>query len=257
MTSPAHAQDMITMAQRARTVLAGGRTALLTLPCEQARGWVGVIDDGGEPVLMAGTGGRLASAAKNAKRSWVEVPGHAGERLILTGPLRVVPGTTEQIMSRLADLGRTVSTEDGLTDGLSVLALSVDDVVLCLPTVVRDGRPRRWPSATVGRRIDLASYAFAEPDLISAYAPELIEHLNVGHADQMRQLARHALPAALEGDIAGVQVSGLDRYGMDLWRVDGAGAEQVRVAFRQPLVEPRSLGRELRRLLDQSANTSE
>ncbi|WP_313949527.1 DUF2470 domain-containing protein [Frankia sp. AvcI1] len=120
-----------------------------------------------------------------------------------------------------------------------------------------DGRPRRWPSATVDRRIDLTSYAFAEPDLISAYAPELIEHLNVGHADQMRQLARHARPAETEGDIAGVQVSGLDRYGLDLWRVDSAGAEQVRVAFRQPLVEPRSLGRELRRLLDQSANTSE
>ncbi|WP_328591792.1 hypothetical protein [Candidatus Frankia alpina] len=57
--------------------------------------------------------------------------------------------------------------------------------------------------------------------------------------------------------LAGVQVSGLDRYGLDLWRVDGAGAEQVRVTFRQPLIEPRSLGRELRRLLDQSTNTSE
>ncbi|WP_261556870.1 DUF2470 domain-containing protein [Frankia tisae] len=257
MMSPIHTQDMVTMARQARTVLAGGRTALLTLPCEQARGWVGVIDDGGEPVLMASTEGRLAGAARNGRRSWVEVPGHAGERLILAGPLRMVPGTTEQILRRLADLGRTVSTEDGIADGLSVLALSVDDVVLCLPPTDMDCGPRRWTSATVGRRIDLATYAFAEPDLISAYAPELIEHLNVGHADQMRQLARHALPAATDGDVAGVQVSGLDRYGLDLWRVDGAGAEQVRVTFRRPLIEPRSLGRELRRLLDQSTNASE
>lgn len=257
MTSPAQTHDMTTMARQARTVLAGGRTALLTLPCEQTRGWVGVIDDGGEPVLMVSAEGRLVSAARHGRRSWVEVPGHAGERLILAGLLRVVPGTTEQILRRLADLGRTVSTEDGLTDGLSVLALSVDDVVLCLPTTDMYSRPRRWPPATVGRRIHLASYALAEPDLISAYAPELIEHLNVGHADQMRQLARHALPAATGSDIAGVQVSGLDRYGMDLWRVDGAGAEQVRVAFHQPLIEPRSLGQELRRLLDQATNTSE
>ncbi|EIV94998.1 Protein of unknown function (DUF2470) [Frankia sp. QA3] len=216
-----------------------------------------MIDDGGEPVLMASTDGRVAKAARIGRRSWVEVPGHFGERLILAGPLRVVAGTTEQILRRLADLGRTVSTEDGVTDGLSVLAVSVDDVVLCLPTTDEDCRPRRWPTSTVGRRIDLAAYAFAEPDLISAYAPELIEHLNVGHADQMRQLARHALPTAIAGDVAGVQVSGLDRYGIDLWRVDAAGAEQVRVTFRQPLIEPRSLGRELRRLLDQSTNTSE
>lgn len=40
MASPTHTQNMVTMAQQARTVLAGGRTALLTLPCEQARGWV-------------------------------------------------------------------------------------------------------------------------------------------------------------------------------------------------------------------------
>lgn len=85
MASPTHTQNMVTLAQQARTVLAGGRTALLTLPCEQARGWVGVIDDGGEPVLMASTEGRLACAARNGRRSWVEVPGHAGERLILAG----------------------------------------------------------------------------------------------------------------------------------------------------------------------------
>ncbi|WP_328591791.1 hypothetical protein [Candidatus Frankia alpina] len=49
-----------------------------------------------------------------------------------------------------------------------MLALAVDDVVLCLPTTDMDCGPRRWTSATVGRRIDLATYAFAEPDLISA-----------------------------------------------------------------------------------------
>ncbi len=254
----AHQQRMIEMAQRARTVLAGGRTALLTLPREQARGWVGVIDDGGEPMLMANTDGPVVQAARKGRRSWVDVPGHFGERLILAGPLRLVPGTTGQVQRRLADLGRTVDTIDGTIDGLSVLAVSVDDVMLCLPSGGLpsggpDCRPEKWSTSAAGQRIDLTAYALAEPDLVSAYAPELIEHLNSRHADQMRHLASVGLPAeAATTDLAGARVSGLDRRGMDLWRVTTQGAEQVRVVFEQPLTEPRSLGQELRRLLTQS-----
>ncbi|CAO5248260.1 DUF2470 domain-containing protein [Frankia sp. AgKG'84/4] len=246
----AHQEHMIEMAQRARTVLAGGRTALLTLPREQARGWMGVIDDGGEPMLLANSDGPVVQAARKGRRSWVDVPGHFGERLILAGPLRLVPGTTDQILRRLADLGRTVDTIDGMIDGLSVLAVSVDDVMLCYPS---DCRPKKWSTSAVGRRIDLTAYALAEPDLISAYAPELIAHLNSRHADQMRHLASVGLPAEVATtDLAGAHVSGLDRRGLDLWRVTTQGAEQVRVVFEQPLTEPRSLGQELRRLLTQS-----
>jgi len=255
--SPSHEEHMIAMAQRARTVLASGRTARLTLPGQRARGWVGVVDDGGEPVLVAGTDSRIAQAARNGRRSWVDIPGHFGERLILAGPLRVVPGTTDQIVRRLADVGRTVGTIEGVTDDLSVLAVSVDDVVLCLPRSEAGRGSRRWSSASVGRRIDLTTYALAEPDLISAYEPELIEHLNVRHADQMRQLACLELPPEAANKVAGAQVSSLDRNGMHLWRIDLNGAVQIRVSFAQPLTEPRSLGHELRHLLQQSARDLE
>ncbi|WP_308301644.1 DUF2470 domain-containing protein [Frankia umida] len=241
---------MTVLAGRARTVLASGRTALLTLPCERARGWVGMIDDGGEPLLMARADGRIAEAAQSGRRGWVDVPGHFGERLILTGTLRVVPGTTAQILSRLADLGRSVDPIDAVADGLAMLAVSVDEVVLCLPPADQAGRVRRWSTGAVGRRIDLATYAFAEPDLIDAYAPELIDHLNTRHAEQMCQLAGGGRTPG--GDIAGAYVSGLDRYGMDLWRVDTTGAHPVRIVFDEPLGEPRSLGRELRRLLERA-----
>lgn len=255
MKSSAHREHMTEMAQHARTVLAGGRTALLTLPGEQARGWVGVIDDGGEPMLMASNDGRIAAAARNGRRSWVDVPGHLGERLILAGPLRLVPGTTEQILRRLADLGRTVDAVDGAAEGLSVLAVSVDDVVLCLPSAGGDCRFRRWSTSTVGRRIDLTAYALAEPDLISAYAPELIEHLNDRHADQMRQLAAMGMSTTVaRHELAGAHVSDLDRCGLDLWRVTTTGAEQIRVSFEEPLTEPRSLGQQLRRLLTETSD---
>ncbi|CAO5192826.1 DUF2470 domain-containing protein [Frankia sp. AiPs1] len=246
--------EMAELARRARTVLASGRTALLTLPCERARGWVGMIDDGGEPLLMARTDGRIARAAHGGRRSWIEVPGHLGERLILTGTLRVVPGPTTQILRRLADLGRTIDPIGAVSEGLAMLAVSVDDVVLCLPPTGQPEQVRRWSSSTVGRRIDLSTYAFAEPDLIDAYAPELIEHLNTRHADQMRQLVssfggRHTA----DQDLAGAYVSSLDRCGINLWRVDATGAHPVRILFDEPLGEPRSLGRELRSLLERAA----
>src|SRR5262249_37717570 len=47
-------EAMSQLAVRARTVLAGARHALLTLPGPRVRGWTGLIDDGGEPVLLVG-----------------------------------------------------------------------------------------------------------------------------------------------------------------------------------------------------------
>ncbi|MCM3883001.1 DUF2470 domain-containing protein [Frankia sp. R82] len=214
-----------------------------------------MIDDGGEPLLVARTDGRAAQAARSGRRSWVDVPGHCGERLILAGTLRVVPGTIAQILCRLADLGRSVDPIDAVADGLAMLAVSVDEVVLCLPPADQAGRVRRWSSSTVGHRIDLATYALAEPDLIDAYAPELIDHLNTRHAEQMCQLVGGG--RSPEGDIAGAHASSLDRYGMDLWRVDATGAHPVRIVFDEPLGEPRSLGRELRRLLERAGRTAE
>ncbi|MBL7495360.1 DUF2470 domain-containing protein [Frankia nepalensis] len=218
--------DDAMLAVRARTVLAGARHALLTLPGARVQGWTGLIDDGGEPVLLVGAGSppTHAAAMVGTRGCRLDVPGTAGERLVLTGRLRTVPGSALQVARRLAGPGLTVEVPECADAELAAVALSVEGVLLCLPSTAepgpRRGRSRRvrrlgtaaaagpepadgelgrageprWPSAAGGRRVDLAAYALAEPDLIAAYAPDLIEHLNVAHAGQLRQLARHGVP---------------------------------------------------------------
>jgi len=320
-------EAMSQLAVRARTVLAGGRHALLTLPGPRVRGWTGLIDDGGEPLLLVGAGSPpIRSAAASSRRCRIDVPGAGGERLVLAGQLRTVPGSAEQVARRIAGPGLTVEVPPCGAGELAAVALSVDDVLLCLPSAAEPGAPRgrrhgvagsqlaepgrgtepRWPSTANGRRVDLAAYALAEPDLIAAYAPDLVEHLNVAHADQLRQIAVHGRPVAVVqpspasgalggavGDsvagpaagmsgalglgaaagvgretgpaevgrladptdlaaVIGVAAGGLDRTGLTLWQIGPDGADEVRVTFRQPLTEPRSLGLELRRLLSDS-----
>ncbi|ONH26796.1 DUF2470 domain-containing protein [Pseudofrankia asymbiotica] len=323
-------------AVRARTVLAGARHALLTLLGPRVRGWTGLIDDGGEPVLLVGADSppTRAAAAGSARRCRLDVPGASGERLVLAGQLRTVPGSAEQVARRIAGPGLTVEVPECGGSELAAVALSVDEVLLCLPSAAAPGARRgwlhrvhraaggvasgarsgalgqgaepRWPSTASGRRIDLAAYALAEPDLIAAYAPDLVEHLNVAHGDQLRRIAVHGRPVAAPaprpsrtagalgsaaaavdsmgsaagaggalglGGVAGgsgeaepawtrrpadptdlsavaaVAVGDLDRTGLTLWQVGQDGADELRVTFRQPLTEPRSLGLELRRLL--------
>jgi hypothetical protein len=270
---------MKTLATRARTVLAGGRRALLTLPRHDVRGWTGLIDDGGEPVLLVGAGSPPTAAAGTVRRCRIDVPGAAGERLVLAGVLRAVPGTAEQVARRIAGPGLTVVVPYDGADGLAALALSVHEVVLCLPAAPSGARGRaarqppgdtdlRWPPTATGRKVDLTAYALAEPDLIAAYAPDLIDHLNAEHTHQLHQLVSHGVPVApghadrLGGapepaTVAGVQVGALDRTGLTLWQVGADGADELRVTFRTPLTEPRSLGLELRWLLTHGARRPE
>ncbi|EFC82887.1 DUF2470 domain-containing protein [Parafrankia sp. EUN1f] len=313
MTSPSTDVDMPVLAEQARTILAGGRRALLTLPCANVRGWAGLIDDGGEPLLIVGADSPPVHCAGAGRRARVDVCGHNGERLVLAGVLRLAPESTDDLVDRLADLGRTISVTAGDVSALRVLSLSVDDVLICLPeraeradrglgsgraaqnTATSRSRPAgpaaasssrgsrlgrsgrgsrrantvrldgRWSALGPARRVDLSSYALTEPDLIAAYAPDLVRHLNDEHAAQVRLLAAHGVaptgaPQEATGapvtplEVIGASVTSLDRRGLDLWRVDPDGARQVRVAFSAPLDEPRSLGRELRLLLDGTAH---
>ena len=284
--------DTHELAERARTVLAGGHHALVTLPCERSRGWVGLLDDGGEPVLLVGAESPPALGAQSSLRGRVDVPGHGGERLVLAGTLRQLPGTVETVVRRLAGVPRTVvvpGQQRQRRRGARALGRRGAD----LPAGQRREHQRGaagghgsavarpaaralgWPPARSGRAVNLAAYALAEPDLVAAYAPELISHLNAEHADQIRQLATRgelaarptadtadtahtadaadaagrSCPAGATVDLAGAAVASLDRLGMVLWRVDAEGAHEVRIRFRQPLSEPRALGVELRWLL--------
>ncbi|MEX5632030.1 DUF2470 domain-containing protein [Parafrankia sp. FMc2] len=325
MTSPVSDVEMPVLAEQARTILAGGRRALLTLPCANVRGWAGLIDDGGEPLLIVGADSPPVDCAGSGRRARVDICGHNGERLVLAGVLRLTPDTTENLVERLADLGRSISVTTGDLDDLRILTMSVDDVLICLPEGVARGtgggrsasggrgarsRPGgsgavtaasraarvgrsarglrrannsrldgRWSALGPARRVDLHSYAFAEPDLVAAYAPDLIRHLNDEHAAQMRLLSTHGValtepagaasgmvggatvtgaPAGISRDaVIGATVTSLDRRGLDMWRIDIEGAREVRVAFRSPLIEPRCLGRELRLLLDDAEHRTD
>lgn len=303
MTGPDTDVEMPALAEQARTILAGGRRALLTLPCANVRGWAGLIDDGGEPLLIVGADSPPVHCAGAGRRARVDICGHNGERLVLSGVLRLVPQTTDDLVERLSQLGRSITVTTGDISDLQVLTVSVDDVLICLPDraerpvgraaggarptrsrpdgaaasssrLSRVGRstrglrratnPRldgRWSALGPARRVELTSYAFAEPDLIAAYAPDLVRHLNDEHPAQVRLLATRGHAPGLTAtspddsvgrEIIGATVTSLDRYGLDMWRVDTDGAQEIHVAFRSPLAEPRCLGRELRTLLDEA-----
>ncbi len=263
-------------ARTARTVLAGARHGLLTLSGERMRGWVGLLDDGGEPIILAGAASPPAAAGLTGGHARVDVPGPVGERVILIGDLRPRPGSAEQVTARLSTPERPVALV-GAEAGLAAVALSVLEVVLCQPAPVepaavdrdRAGRVRtpggtrpgtrvtgrEWATEATAQRIPLAAYALAEPDLVLAYAGDLTSHLNHAHAEQVRQLAAAAerlgtVAGPGVGELIGAQVTGLDHTGLDLWRIGGDGAEAARLTFRNPLTAPGDLGVELRWLLE-------
>jgi Protein of unknown function (DUF2470) len=247
-------------AGHARTILAGARHALLTLPtgCRRPgkageRGWVGLVDDGGEPVLLARAASSPALATVSGSTpARTDVPGPAGERLILAGTLVRVPGPVETVLAAIqaARPSSLAVVPDDDPDTLVALRLTVSEVLLSVPAPAGTGGGQHsgvWGSPEDAQRVALDSYALAEPDLITAYAPDLVTHLNEAHGDVLRAIAIRTAPDDL--DIAGAWVSDLDREGLTMWRVVPSGAEPVRLRFHEPLTEPRALGAELRRML--------
>jgi hypothetical protein len=253
-------------ANRARTILAGARHALLTLPtgCRRPggareRGWVGLVDDGGEPVLLArATSAPALATLTGSTPAHADIPGPAGERLVLAGTLVRLTGSVASVLAGIqaARPSSLAVVPDDDPDTLVALRLTVSEVLLSvLPSDGSDTgtggagshRTGVWATIDAAARVGLDAYALADPDLIAAYAPDLIAHLNQAHSDVLRALAIRAAPAAL--DVAGAWASGLDREGLTMWQVLPTGAEPVRIRFRQPLTEPRALGAELRRLL--------
>jgi hypothetical protein len=210
-------------------------------------------------VLLARATSAPALATRNGSTpARTDVPGPAGERLVLAGTLVRIPGPVEAVLAAIqaARPSALAVVPDDDPDTLVALRLTVSEVVLSVLATGQVGlagpagggrrRPGAWASAEAAERVGLDAYALAEPDLIAAYAPDLIAHLNEAHGDILRAIA---IRRAADIDIAGAWVTGLDRAGLNIWQVQPSGAEPVRIRFSEPLTEPRALGAELRRLL--------
>ncbi|SBW29102.1 hypothetical protein FDG2_6441 [Candidatus Protofrankia californiensis] len=193
-------------------------------------------------MLLATAGSPPAHAAGSYPTARVDIHGPQGERLVLSGSLRVVPAPTADVIARLVGPGcpapRPPLGPSGHEQDLVAIAMVVAEVVPYMLTSTDPGTAatrtstdrgdprsaglpgtppeattapttkgsRRTPQAgrgrdhvrtrtteSVGTRIDLVAYALAEPDLIAAYAPDLVTHLNTAHAEQIRRLAEYAV----------------------------------------------------------------
>ncbi len=149
MTTPTPVEEAAP--NRARTVIAGARHALLTLPYERVRGRVGLLDDGGEPVLLATAGSPPVHAAGSYPTARVDIHGPQGERLVLSGSLRIVPGPAADVIARLTGPGcpapRPPLGPGGHEQDLVAIAMAVAEVILYMLTPTEScTAPARTPT---------------------------------------------------------------------------------------------------------------
>ncbi|RJQ75007.1 DUF2470 domain-containing protein [Pseudonocardiaceae bacterium YIM PH 21723] len=89
-------------------------------------------------------------------------------------------------------------------------------------------------------------FAVAKPDPFCLMEDDWLRHLEISHREVVGLLAKH-LPSELRG--GHIRPLGLDRLGLRL-RVEAPGEDHdVRLAFAQPVSNPRELAIELRRLV--------
>lgn len=95
-----------------------------------------------------------------------------------------------------------------------------------------------------------AAYRAAAVDPLAPAAADLVAHMNTDQIAVLRDYARGLLR---RNWAAQVIMTGIDRYGFDLYCRGAEGqAEQVRLAFSQPVVDPASARRKLAELAVQA-----
>ncbi|WP_372344886.1 DUF2470 domain-containing protein [Streptomyces sp. KL116D] len=99
------------------------------------------------------------------------------------------------------------------------------------------------------RSLDAAALAAAAPDPLTAREPELLGHLDTGHADVLVQLADLYGPDGLTG-VERVRPVRLDRKGLVLRLERAAGHDDVRVPFFTEARGPHDVGHRIQELLD-------
>ncbi|HVK68668.1 MAG TPA: DUF2470 domain-containing protein, partial [Polyangium sp.] len=76
--------------------------------------------------------------------------------------------------------------------------------------------------------VDAAAYARAEPDPLAAFAPRILGHMNDDHAASILAYARKLAGIA---DATDAQMTGVDRYGIEMAVTTPSGERRVRLAF--------------------------
>lgn len=231
----------LTPAERARTIVANARTAVLG----------SVVGDGapfGFPVNYSVTpeGAPLMGLPLSVEKAAQIRPSMTVSLSVSDTPLTA---TTSAGAGGATILGNMRLLEREERTNLLRLHAKVQpgDVA-----AVQRGRAKFWmirPLAVVvsGNNLDLVrldakDYTAAQADPLAAVAPGLASHLS---SDQNGSLV---LLARAFGNVPGAnsaQLVGIDRYGMDLLVITSHGREHARLPFSQPVTSPDEVRREL------------
>jgi putative heme iron utilization protein len=225
------------VAEEARTILAGSHIATLATVSHDGAPWASVVTytllGDGTPVFCLT---RRALHGRNVvadPRVSVAVAAPPAEGADPSTAFRVtLAGVVHAPADGQLELARA-AYEDSMP--LAKLFANYGDFAYWLLRVERV----RWVGG-IGRAafVDPTAYATSEPDPVAAYAAFAAEHLNGDHADAVLRMARTLAGHTDATDAVCLRV---DRYGLDLGVTTPRGRTPARVGFELPLTAPDDL----------------
>ncbi len=242
-TSEPAAPRQISNADRARTVMANSRTAVLSL-LHDAKRPLGLVvpyalRDNGVPLLGCREGvkevlGRRPSSGAPVSLAVIESPltGSSSNTcggVTMTGILRDVG--KEHLKKALADYAIAQPADAvNIKQGYGWL-LAVEPTGLWVTTA--DGGYEE---------VSAVDYSQSSPDPLAHVAPTLVAHLS---SDQGTSLLILCRAFGDQPDATAATLSGIDQNGMDLLVTTAHGRESVRISFGQSVTTPEEVRKEL------------
>lgn len=235
------------LARRARTTMAGADVGVLLVadggPAICSETVVSVHDDEGEAVMGVPLDTAWLGSITSARAQWgslvLKPAQHHGVALTLSGRLHRVDQDAAQATS-----GSISDAKVGSIGSVPV-AIRVEKVWALCPGLAASA------AVTNAREIPLMRYASAEPDLFAANSRRVMNHLNRCHGEQLRVwVAAHA--ATTLDEVAGAAITDLTREGLDICRVDSAGAHHTHISFGSPVQTLDQFAHLLRRYLGEA-----
>jgi hypothetical protein len=226
MRATANLHGLPSDAERSRTLVAGKAFGSLATLSTEVPGYpfgslVGyAVDDRGRPLLcLSGLAEHSRNMAADPRASLLITEHEGGENLLALGRVTLI-GQTHKVGDdeRQDCLDQYLAAHPtafyATFHDFAVYRLEVTDVRY----VGGFGR-MSWVSAE--------DYRTAEPDPLTAVADGVIRHMNDDHADALLDYCR--VFGGLEP--SGAELTGVDRYGMDVLATVGADKQSIRVAF--------------------------